>query len=72
MKRLLLLSGLLPLLLSGACTSAEERSARADEEVSNRRLELIQQHQDCVEDAEGDQQATEACEVYLREADALK
>jgi len=63
---------LLPLLLPVACTSAEDRAARADEDVANRRLELIQQHQDCVEEAEGDQQKIDDCEVYLKEADALK
>lgn len=72
MRRSISLCGLLPLLLVAACTSAEERSARADEDVANRRLELIEQHQSCVEEAGGDQQKLEACEVYLREADALK
>jgi hypothetical protein len=63
---------LLPLLLLAACASAEERAARADEEVANRRLELIEQHQDCVEEANGDQTKIDACETYLKEAEALK
>jgi len=71
MPRFGLLVCLAPLLL-GACTSAEERSARANEEVANKRLELIEQHQECVEDANGDQAKIEACEHYLKEADALK
>jgi outer membrane biogenesis lipoprotein LolB len=72
MKRFVLLLSLVPLLLLGACTSAEERAARAAEEVANQRLELIQQHQDCVEEANGDQTKIDACETYLHEADALK
>src|SRR3546814_15289486 len=70
MRRSISLCGLLPLLLAAACTSAEERSARADEDVANRRLELIEQHQSCVEEAGGEQQKLEACEVYPREAEA--
>src|SRR3546814_19429028 len=72
MRRSISLCGLLPLLLAAACTSAEERSARADEDVANRRLELIEQPQSCAEEAGGDQQKLEACEVYLREAEARK
>lgn len=72
MTRFALVTGVIPLLLLTACTSAEERSARADEEVANRRLELIEQHQDCVEQAKGDQAKVQACETYLKEAEALK
>src|SRR3546814_17613837 len=69
MRRSISLCGLLQLLLAAACTSAEERSARADEDVDNRRLELLEQHQSCVEEAGGDQQKLEDCEVYHREAE---
>ena len=72
MTRFSFVTGVMPLLLVTACTSAEERAARADEEVANRRLELIEQHQECVEQAEGDQAKVQTCETYLKEAEALK
>lgn len=72
MSRFSPLACLLSLLLLSACASPEERAARADEEVSRQRLQLIEQHQTCVEEAAGDAQKVEACEVYLREAEALK
>ena len=72
MTRFGLLASLASLLLLGACASAEDRAARADEEVANQRLELIQKHQDCVEQANGDQAKIDACETYLKEAEALK
>jgi len=64
--------GLLPLLLMAACTSAEERAANAQEDVARQRLDLIEQHQECVEEANGDQVKIDACETYLKEAEALK
>lgn len=72
MTRLIVLFSLVPLLLLGACTSAEDRAARADENISNQRMELIEKHQDCVEEADGDQAKINACDTYLEEADALK
>lgn len=44
MKRFSFVIGVIPLLLLIADISAEERSVRADEEVANRRLALIEQH----------------------------
>lgn len=72
MKRFLLFLSLVPVLLASACASAEDRAARAQEEVANQRLELIQKHQECVEEANGDQAKIDVCETYLNEADALK
>src|SRR3546814_16158427 len=63
---------LLSLLLLSACASPEDRAARADEEVSQQRLQLIEQHQPCVDEAAGAAQTVDACEVYTREAEALK
>lgn len=72
MTRFIFAVSVMPLLLMAACASPEERAAMADEEVANRRLELIQMHQDCVEEAKGDQAKAQACETYLKEAEALK
>jgi hypothetical protein len=72
MGRLVLLCAVAPLLLLGACSSAEDRNARAQEDVANKRLELIEKHEDCVKAAKGDQVKIDACKHYLDEADALK
>jgi len=61
----------LPILLA-ACASAEDRAARSQQDVAEKRLELIEQHQTCVKQAKGDQAKIDACEHYLKEAEALK
>jgi len=66
-------------LLVAACSSSEERAAQAQErsyeaqeQVARQRLELVEKYQDCVKEAAGDKQKTEACDSYLRAAEALK
>ena len=65
-------------LLAG-CGSPESRAARAQErsydamgEVAKERLRLVEQYQDCVVESAGDEQRIEACDSYLRAAEALK
>ena len=68
------------ILASAGCTGVSERNAarsqskasKAQEEVSKERLALVEQYQTCVEDAGGNASAVEACDVYLRSAEALK
>lgn len=72
MRRLIPVVCLLPLLLPAGCASPRDRAALANEEIAKRRIELINQHQSCVMDAKGDQQKIHACDVYLKEAEALK
>lgn len=52
--------------------AAQERSYDAQEEVARQRLELVDKYQACVEEAAGNAQKTEACESYLKAAEALK
>ena len=52
--------------------AAQERSYDAQEEVARQRLELVDKYQACVEEAAGDALKTEACESYLKAAEALK
>ena len=61
------------------CSSPEERAARAQErsygaqeKVAKKRLELVDQYQRCVKNATGNKQIAEACDSYLRSAEALK
>ena len=74
------------LLLTLGCGSSVEKaqkdSYKAQENVANERLELVEKYQDCMKQAneatEGEEEATnveaskEACESYLKAAEALK
>ena len=51
---------------------AQERSYEAQEEVARQRLELVDKYRDCVIDAGSDAPKVEACDTYLRAAEALK
>ncbi len=51
---------------------AQERSYEAQEEVTRERLELVEKYQQCVKNAAGDALKVEACDSYLRAAEALK
>ena len=51
---------------------AEARSYEAQEDVVRQRLELVDNYQQCVANAAGDALKVEACDAYLRAAEALK
>ncbi len=62
-----------------ACSNPQKNAARAQkhsyeaqEEVTRQRLELVEKYQECVKDAAGDELNVEACDSYLRAAEALK
>ena len=66
-------------VLAAGCSSPQDRAAKAQEqsyeaqeEVSRQRLELVDKYQACVDEAAGDTQRMEACDSYLRAAEALK
>ena len=68
-----------PPALLAACSTPEERAAKAQErshsaqeEVARERLELVDTYQDCVKEAGGNKQNTEACDSYLKAAEAVK
>lgn len=65
--------------LLGACSSPEERAAeaqeksyKAQESVANQRLDLVKKYEECAKTAGGDNMKLQACESYLKAADALK
>ena len=58
--------------LLSACSSAEDDAARAQEEVAQERLKLVEDYRECVDDAHGDAEEIEACDSYLKAAEALK
>ena len=51
---------------------AKERSFSAQESIARERLKLVDQYRDCVIAAEEDIAKIEACDTYLRAAEALK
>jgi hypothetical protein len=66
-------------LVLAACGSPERRAARAQasaaqaqEELVRQRLDLVAQYETCLEEAGGDAVGIEACDSYLRRAEALQ
>ena len=51
---------------------AQKRSYEAQEDVARQRLVLVEKYQQCVNDAAGDALKVEACDSYLRSAEALQ
>ena len=55
-----------------SASRAQANSYKASESVSKERLRLIDQYQKCVKDAKADEVKVEACDSYLKAAEALK
>jgi uncharacterized lipoprotein YajG len=79
MKLLQVLVPVACLAVLAACSTPEERAAKAQErtynaqeDVARERLELVDKYQDCVKEAGADAAKAEACDSYLRAAEALK
>ena len=51
---------------------AQKQTHEAQEEVARERLDLVEKYQTCVKDASSDAQKIEACDSYLKAAEALK
>ena len=51
---------------------AEKRAHQANEKVSTERLKLVDESRGCIKKAGEDVQRVEACDTYLRAAEALK
>ena len=56
----------------GGAERAQKSAYKAQQNVSEERLKLVDQYKKCVEDAGDDVEKAEACESYLKAADALK
>ncbi|MGB0133171.1 hypothetical protein [Dokdonella sp.] len=50
---------------------AQAQSYKASESVSKERLRLVDQYRKCVDDAKNDSIKIEACDSYLKAAEAL-
>ena len=54
------------------CASPQDRAYEAQENVYKERLRLVDEYQKCVQKAGNDKQKAEACDQYLKAAEALK
>jgi len=55
-----------------ACASPQEKAYEAQENVHNERLSLVEEYKDCMDDAGADTAKVEACDKFLKAAEALK
>lgn len=63
------------LLASWSCSGAsgaQKRSYKAQSKVHQERLNLVDEYKKCLEKAGEDHQKIEACDSYLKAAEALK
>jgi hypothetical protein len=55
-----------------ACSSPENRAYRAQEKMHTERLRLVDEYKKCLKEAGNDKEKVEACDQYLKAAEALK
>ena len=72
MKRVMLL--LLPILALtlASCASQQDKAYKAQKQVHEQRLKLVDQYQNCLKKYGEDKEKRETCDQYLKAADALK
>jgi cell division protein FtsL len=58
--------------MSLACSSPQDRAYKAQEKVHKERLKLVEQYKKCLKEAGEDKVKIEACDQYLKAAEALK
>ncbi len=58
--------------LALACSTPQDRAYKAQENVHKERLKLVDEYKKCLEKAGADKEKTEACDQYLKAAEALK
>ena len=55
-----------------ACSSPQDKAYKAQEKVHTERLKLVEEYKKCLKKAGGDKEKTEACDQYLKAAEALQ
>ena len=78
-KKLPAILCLFAILATSACTGASVRNAaraqnqayKAQEAVAEQRLKFVEQYQQCVAEAGNNLAKVEACDTYLKSAEAL-
>ena len=72
MKAICIFTVALALMTFTACGSSERKANRAEARVHNERLKLVDQYKKCLKKAGEDKDKIEACDQYLKAAEALK
>ena len=60
------------LIWLAGCSSPQDRAYSAQEKIHKERLQLVDDYKECLKKAGDDKQKTEACDQYLKAAEALK
>ena len=58
--------------LTLACSTPQDKAFKAQERVHKERLKLVDEYKKCLQKAGDDNQKIEACDQYLKAAEALK
>ena len=60
------------ILMIAGCGSAERKANKSIAKVNDERLSLIEDYEKCIKKAGEDEAKSEACDSYLKAADALR
>jgi len=55
-----------------ACSTPQDKAYKAQERVHKERLKLVDEYKKCLKKAGSDKEKVEACDQYLKAAEALK
>lgn len=58
--------------LTLACSSPQDRAYEAEAKANQEKLRLVQEYQKCLQKAGDNKEMREACEDYLKQAEALE
>jgi hypothetical protein len=59
-------------LVIAGCGNAERRSNKSSAAINNERISLIRSYEKCIKKAGKDEVKSEACDSYLKSAEALR
>jgi hypothetical protein len=60
------------LLIAGCGGNAERRESKSAAAINNERISLIRSYEKCLKKAGDDEVKSEACDTYLKSAEALR
>ena len=60
------------ILMIAGCGTAERKANKSIANVNEERLSLIKDYEKCIKKADEDEAKSEACDTYLKAADALR
>jgi hypothetical protein len=59
-------------LLIAGCGNSERRANKSTAAVNNERISIIKKYEKCIKNAGDDEVKSEACDTYLKSAEALR